>query len=48
MPGAVYAAGNADGVYSVRLLAGEITRRVLESRANLRVLNPLESLQNTK
>ena len=33
MPGLVYAAGQADGVYSLDQLAPEITRRVLESRA---------------
>jgi two-component system chemotaxis response regulator CheB len=33
MPGLVYAAGQADGVYSLSQLAPEITRRVLQSRA---------------
>ncbi|MFZ0805256.1 MAG: chemotaxis response regulator protein-glutamate methylesterase [Candidatus Sulfotelmatobacter sp.] len=33
MPGLVYAAGQADGVYPVGQLAAEITRRVLESRS---------------
>ncbi len=32
MPGLVYAAGQADGVYPLNQLAAEITRRVLESR----------------
>lgn len=33
MPGLVYAAGQADGVYPLDQLAPEITRRVLQSRA---------------
>lgn len=33
MPGLVYAAGHADGVYPLTQLAGEITRRVLHSRS---------------
>jgi two-component system chemotaxis response regulator CheB len=33
MPGLVHAAGQADGVYPLNQLAGEITRRVLQSRA---------------
>lgn len=33
MPGLVYAAGEADGVYPLDQLAPEITRRVLQSRA---------------
>lgn len=33
MPGLVYAAGQADGVYPLDQLASEITRRVLQSRA---------------
>jgi two-component system chemotaxis response regulator CheB len=33
MPGLVYAAGQADGVYPLHQLAHEINRRVLESRA---------------
>ncbi len=32
MPGAVYAAGQADAVYPLSQLAGEITRRVLQNR----------------
>jgi hypothetical protein len=32
MPGMVYAAGHADGVYPIDQLATEITRRVLQSR----------------
>jgi two-component system, chemotaxis family, protein-glutamate methylesterase/glutaminase len=35
MPGLVYAAGQADGVYPIDKIAPEITRRVLESRKNL-------------
>jgi two-component system chemotaxis response regulator CheB len=34
MPGLVYAAGQADGVYPLDLLAAEITRRVVGSRAS--------------
>jgi len=34
MPGLVYAAGEADGVYPLSQLGHEITRRVLESRAS--------------
>ena len=33
MPGLVYAAGQADGVYPLDQLAAEITRRVLQSRS---------------
>jgi len=33
MPGLVYAAGQADGVYPLDQLAMEITRRVQQSRA---------------
>jgi two-component system chemotaxis response regulator CheB len=33
MPGLVYAAGQADGVYPLDQLAPEITRRVMQSRA---------------
>lgn len=33
MPGLVYAAGQADGVYPLSQLASEITRRVLQSRS---------------
>ena len=32
MPGLVYAAGQADGVFPLDLLAAEITRRVVQSR----------------
>jgi two-component system chemotaxis response regulator CheB len=32
MPGLVYAAGQADGVYPLNQLGQEITRRVLQSR----------------
>jgi two-component system chemotaxis response regulator CheB len=32
MPGLVYAAGEADGIFPLNQLAGEITRRVLQSR----------------
>lgn len=46
MPGAIYGAGNADGIYPLGMLASEITRRVLESR-KLQELSPLESVQNT-
>jgi len=38
MPGLVYAAGQADGVYSLDQLAAEITRRVLQSRVPRKVL----------
>ena len=38
MPGLVYAAGQADGVYPLGQLASEITRRVLQSRAPLPAL----------
>jgi two-component system chemotaxis response regulator CheB len=34
MPGLVYAAGQADGVFPLNQLAAEITRRVTESRAS--------------
>jgi len=34
MPGLVYAAGFADGVFPLNQLAAEITRRVTESRAS--------------
>jgi two-component system, chemotaxis family, protein-glutamate methylesterase/glutaminase len=34
MPGLVHAAGQEDGVYALKQLAPEITRRVLESRAS--------------
>ena len=47
MPGAIYSAGNADGIFPLRLLAGEITRRVLESRKP-QELKPFESLQNAQ
>jgi len=33
MPGLVYAAGHADAVFPLTQLAGEITRRVVESRS---------------
>lgn len=33
MPGFIYAAGNADGIYPLSLLEREVTRRVVESRA---------------
>jgi len=33
MPGLVYAAGQADGIYPLNQLGQEITRRVLESRS---------------
>jgi hypothetical protein len=33
MPGLVYAAGHADGVFPLNQLAAEITRRVTESSA---------------
>ncbi len=47
MPGLVYAAGQADGVYPLDQLAPEITRRVLQSRAPRAsaVLNNLASLE---
>ena len=32
MPGLVYAAGQADGIYPLNQLAHEITRRVVQSR----------------
>ena len=38
MPGLVFAAGQADGVYPVDQLASEITRRVLQSRTPRPVL----------
>jgi two-component system chemotaxis response regulator CheB len=34
MPGLVYAAGHADGVFPLNQLAAEITRRVTESRTS--------------
>jgi len=40
MPGLVYAAGYADGVYPVGQLASQITRRVLESRKNSGTVAP--------
>lgn len=42
MPGLVYAAGQADGVYPVDQLAAQITRRVLQSRAP-RAIEPAKS-----
>ena len=41
MPGLVYAAGQADGVYPLEQLAMEITRRVQQSRAPRAAMTPM-------
>jgi two-component system chemotaxis response regulator CheB len=42
MPGLVYAAGQADGIYPLHQLAQEITRRVLQSRTKPPAVDPVD------
>ena len=45
MPGFVYAAGQADGIFPLSHLEREVTRRVVESRGKRDGINAVESVR---